>query len=119
MPSEGIEGDEWEAYVTLLRIAETNAGSPNADFHAANSPLAAAWRAVVFGESAQVSRLGPAGARRSRCRDLPASASLTVRWHSRPRGEEVPGISRDHDVHDCLSSLSVTADQLGVPVTAR
>ena len=30
------------------------------------------------GESAQVSRLGPAGARRSRCRDLPANGSLTV-----------------------------------------
>ncbi|HTQ89708.1 MAG TPA: reverse transcriptase/maturase family protein [Streptosporangiaceae bacterium] len=29
MPSEGIEGDEWGAYVTLSRIAETNAGSPN------------------------------------------------------------------------------------------
>jgi len=28
MPSEVIEGDEWGAYVTLLRIAETNAGSP-------------------------------------------------------------------------------------------
>ena len=28
MPSEGIEGDEWGAYVTLSRIAETNAGSP-------------------------------------------------------------------------------------------
>ena len=27
MPSEVIEGDEWGAYVTLLRIAETNAGS--------------------------------------------------------------------------------------------
>ena len=59
----------------------------NADFHAANSPLAAAWHAVAFGESAQVSRLGPAGARRSRCRDLPARASLTVQWHSRPQGE--------------------------------
>ena len=91
----------------------------SADFHAANSPLAAAWRAVAFGESAQVSRLGPAGARRSRCRDLPASASLTVQWHSRPQWEAVPGIGRDHDVHDCLSSLSVAADQLGVPVTAR
>jgi hypothetical protein len=29
MPSEGIEGDEWGAYVTLSRIAGTNAGSPN------------------------------------------------------------------------------------------
>ena len=28
MPSEGIEGDEWGAYVTLSRISETNAGSP-------------------------------------------------------------------------------------------
>ena len=28
MPSEGIQGDEWGAYVTLLRIAGTNAGSP-------------------------------------------------------------------------------------------
>jgi hypothetical protein len=29
MPREGIEGDEWGAYVTLSRIAGTNAGSPN------------------------------------------------------------------------------------------
>ena len=29
MPSEGIEGDEWDAYVTLLRVAATNVGSPN------------------------------------------------------------------------------------------
>jgi hypothetical protein len=28
MPSEGIQGDERGAYVTLLRIAGTNAGSP-------------------------------------------------------------------------------------------
>jgi hypothetical protein len=28
MPSEGIQGDEWGAYVTLLRTAGTNAGSP-------------------------------------------------------------------------------------------
>jgi hypothetical protein len=28
MPSEGIEGDEWAAYVTLFRMAETNVGSP-------------------------------------------------------------------------------------------
>ena len=28
MPREGIEGDEWGAYVTLSRIAGTNAGSP-------------------------------------------------------------------------------------------
>jgi len=28
MPSEGIEGDEWDAYVTLLRTTRTNVGSP-------------------------------------------------------------------------------------------
>ena len=28
MPSEGIEGDEWGAYVTLGRTTRTNAGSP-------------------------------------------------------------------------------------------
>src|SRR5215469_7233618 len=28
MPGEGIQGDEWGAYVMLLRIAGTNAGSP-------------------------------------------------------------------------------------------
>jgi hypothetical protein len=28
MPSEGIQGDEWGAYVTLLRTTRTNAGSP-------------------------------------------------------------------------------------------
>jgi hypothetical protein len=28
MPSEGIQGDEWDAYVTLLRVAGTNVGSP-------------------------------------------------------------------------------------------
>ena len=27
-PSEGVEGDEWGAYVTLLRTTGTNAGSP-------------------------------------------------------------------------------------------
>ena len=27
-PSEGVEGDEWDAYVTLPRTTETNAGSP-------------------------------------------------------------------------------------------
>ena len=28
MPSEGIEGDEWAAYVTLPRATGTNVGSP-------------------------------------------------------------------------------------------
>ena len=28
MPSEGIQGDEWDAYVTLIRTTETNVGSP-------------------------------------------------------------------------------------------
>ena len=28
MPNEGIEGDEWAAYVTLGRTTGTNAGSP-------------------------------------------------------------------------------------------
>jgi hypothetical protein len=28
MPSEGIEGDEWDAYLTLARTAVTNVGSP-------------------------------------------------------------------------------------------
>jgi hypothetical protein len=28
MPSEGIEGDEWDAYVTLPRATGTNVGSP-------------------------------------------------------------------------------------------
>jgi hypothetical protein len=28
MPSEGIQGDEWNAYVTLLRTTRTNVGSP-------------------------------------------------------------------------------------------
>ena len=28
MPSEGIQGDEWDAYVTLLRMSGTNVGSP-------------------------------------------------------------------------------------------
>lgn len=27
-PSEGVQGDEWGAYVTLFRATETNAGSP-------------------------------------------------------------------------------------------
>jgi hypothetical protein len=27
-PSEGVEGDEWAAYVTLPRTTGTNAGSP-------------------------------------------------------------------------------------------
>jgi hypothetical protein len=29
MPSEGIQGDEWDAYVTLARTTRTNVGSPN------------------------------------------------------------------------------------------
>src|SRR4249919_3335265 len=33
MPSEGIEGDERGAYVTLLRIAGTNAVSPTGRVH--------------------------------------------------------------------------------------
>ncbi len=28
MPNEGIEGDEWAAYLALSRMAETNVGSP-------------------------------------------------------------------------------------------
>ena len=28
MPSEGIQGDEWDAYVTLLRATGTKVGSP-------------------------------------------------------------------------------------------
>lgn len=28
MPSEGIEGDEWDTYIALSRTAETNVGSP-------------------------------------------------------------------------------------------
>src|SRR5438270_13754154 len=28
MPSEGIQGDEWDAYLTLLRATGTNVGSP-------------------------------------------------------------------------------------------
>ena len=28
MPSEGIEGDEWAAYLTLSRTTRTNVGSP-------------------------------------------------------------------------------------------
>jgi hypothetical protein len=28
MPSEGIQGDEWDAYVTLSRTTRTNVGSP-------------------------------------------------------------------------------------------
>ena len=28
MPNEGIQGDEWDAYVTLTRTTRTNVGSP-------------------------------------------------------------------------------------------
>ena len=28
MPNEGIQGDEWDAYVTLERTTRTNMGSP-------------------------------------------------------------------------------------------
>jgi hypothetical protein len=28
MPHEGIQGDEWDAYITLLRTTVTNVGSP-------------------------------------------------------------------------------------------
>jgi hypothetical protein len=29
MPNEGIEGDEWDAYVALGRMTRMNVGSPN------------------------------------------------------------------------------------------
>lgn len=28
MPNEGIQGDEWDAYVVLVRMTRTNVGSP-------------------------------------------------------------------------------------------
>jgi len=55
MPSEGIEGDEWGAYVTLLRTTVTNVGSPNGrESHGDGGPVVVAG--VTPGQGGRESR---------------------------------------------------------------
>src|SRR6266487_795522 len=59
-PSEGVEGDAWAAYVTLLRTTETNAGSPTG-----REPYGDGGLVVVAGVATGQGRAGtpPAGRR--------------------------------------------------------
>ena len=55
MPSEGIEGDEWDAYVTLFRAAAANVGSPNGrEPHGDGGPVVVAG--VTTGQGGRESR---------------------------------------------------------------
>jgi hypothetical protein len=55
MPSEGIEGDEWDAYVTLSRTAGTNMGSPTGrESYGDGGPVVAAG--VTPGQGGRESR---------------------------------------------------------------
>ncbi len=56
MPSEGIEGDERDAYLTLSRATGTNVGSPNGrEPHGDGGPVVAAG--VTPGQGGRESRL--------------------------------------------------------------
>jgi hypothetical protein len=56
MPSEGIEGDEWDAYVTLSRMARTNMGSPTGrEFYGDGGPVVVAG--ATPGQGGRESRL--------------------------------------------------------------
>ena len=56
MPSEGIEGDEWDAYVTLSRTARTNMGSPTGrESYGDGGPVVVAG--VTTGQGRRESRL--------------------------------------------------------------
>jgi len=55
MPSEGIEGDEWDAYVTLTRARGTNVGSPTGrEPHDDGGPVVVAG--VTTGQGGRESR---------------------------------------------------------------
>jgi hypothetical protein len=71
MPSEGIEGDEWAAYVTLFGMAETNVGSPTG-----REPYGDGGLVVVVGVTPHQ------GGRESR----PQGEGGQVIGHQRPRG---------------------------------
>ena len=66
MPKEGIEGDEWGAYVTLGRTTRTNAGSP-----AGHEPQGDGVPVVVVGvtthQGGRESRLQGKGAQVTGC----------------------------------------------------
>src|SRR5213080_3416494 len=55
MPNEGIEGDEWVAYVVLLRATGTNAGSPTGrELYGDGAPVVVAG--VTAGQGGRESR---------------------------------------------------------------
>jgi hypothetical protein len=55
MPSEGIQGDEWDAYVTLPRATGTNVGSPTGrEPHGDGGPVVVAG--VTPGQGGRESR---------------------------------------------------------------
>ena len=68
MPSEGIEGDEWDAYVTLLRATGTNVGSPTG-----REPYGDGVPIVVVGVTPHQ------GERESRSQGKVAQVSKTIR----------------------------------------
>src|SRR5438128_561094 len=80
MPSEGIEGDEWGAYVTLSRTTRTNAGSPTGRESygdgglvvvAGVTPGRGGRESRPQGEAGQVNRTpdGSGGMRNAECRN--------------------------------------------------
>jgi len=71
MPSEGIQGDEWDAYVTLLRTARRNVGSPTG-----REPYGDGAPVVIAGVTACQ------GGRESR----PQGQGAQVIGHSKPGG---------------------------------
>ncbi len=70
MPSEGIEGDEWDAYVTLPRATGTNVGSPTGrEPHGDGGPVVVAG--VTTGQGRRESRLQGEGGQVIRTRKMP------------------------------------------------
>jgi group II intron reverse transcriptase/maturase len=50
MPNEGIQGDEWDAYVALTRTTGTNAGSPTGKAYGDGAPIVVAGVTTCQGE---------------------------------------------------------------------
>jgi hypothetical protein len=72
MPSEGIEGDERDAYLTLLATTETNVGSPTGrEPHGDGGPVVVAG--VTTGQGGRESRPQGEGGQEVR----------TLRWTGR------------------------------------